>query len=129
MRSIVENALRQSEGESTEILHASNGLDALGVIQSDSVKAHPLDLILCDVHMPKMNGLEFLLEKRRNNLAPDVPTVMITADASDPQVLRALAEGAQGYISKPFTLEQIKSRLASLLLTKVSPLGLGDALT
>jgi two-component system chemotaxis response regulator CheY len=40
---------------------------------------------------------------------------MITADGADPQVLKAIAAGAQGYISKPFTLEQIQTRVASVL--------------
>jgi CheY-like chemotaxis protein len=128
MRSIVESALRQTVEELTDVLYAANGLEALKLLENSSTEAQPLDLILCDVHMPKMNGLEFLLEKQRRNFAPGVPTLMITADAGDPQVLRALTAGAQGHITKPFTLEQIQTRLASLLLTNVAPLGPGDAL-
>ena len=94
MRSILESALRHSGLDLAEALHAA---------------------ILCDMHMPVLNGLDFLLEKQRRNLAPGVPVVMITADASDPQVLDAVAAGAQGTISKPFTLERIKTCVASLL--------------
>lgn len=42
---------------------------------------------------------------------------MITADASDPHLLQAITAGAQGYISKPFTLEQMQAHVASLLLS------------
>jgi two-component system chemotaxis response regulator CheY len=65
--------------------------------------------------MPLLDGPGFLLEKARRRLAPQTPVVMITADASDPHLLHAIAAGAQGYISKPFTLEQMQVRVASLL--------------
>ena len=114
MRKVVEGALRHTGLDLAEVLHAANGMEALAAIENSAAENQPLNLILCDVHMPEMNGLEFLLEKQRRNLAPGVPLVMITADASDPQVLRAVAAGAQGYLLKPFTLEQIKTCVASL---------------
>ena len=115
MRRILESALRHSDLNLSEVLHAANGMEGLAALEESAAEDRPLDLILCDVHMPQMNGLDFLLEKQRRNLAPGVPVVMITADASDPQVLDAVAAGAQGTISKPFTLERIKSCVASLL--------------
>jgi two-component system chemotaxis response regulator CheY len=72
--------------------------------------------VLCDVQMPVMNGLDFLREKQRRNLAPEVPVVMITAEGSDLQVRAAIAAGAQGHISKPFTMQQMQRSIASLLL-------------
>jgi two-component system, chemotaxis family, chemotaxis protein CheY len=65
--------------------------------------------------MPVMDGLGFLIEKPRRNLAEGVPVVMITADATDPHLLRAVAAGAQGYISKPFTIEQIHASVVSVM--------------
>ena len=115
MRSILESALRQSGLDLAEALHAANGMEGLAALENSAAKDLQIDLILCDMHMPVLNGLDFLLEKQRRNLAPGVPVVMITADASDPQVLDAVAAGAQGTISKPFTLERIKTCVASLL--------------
>jgi two-component system chemotaxis response regulator CheY len=115
MRRILESALRHSDLDLAEALQAANGMEGLAALEESAAKGLPIDLILCDVHMPVLNGLDFLLEKQRRNLAPGVPVVMITADASDPQVLQAVASGAQGYISKPFTLERIKTCVASLL--------------
>ncbi|MDP9050374.1 MAG: response regulator [Acidobacteriota bacterium] len=112
MRRIVERALRHSAPDLAEVLEAANGLEALAVLEQTSEQ--PLDLILCDVHMPVMDGLGFLIEKPRRDLAPGVPVVMITADATDPHLLRAIAAGAQGYISKPFTLEQMHASVISL---------------
>ena len=109
MRKIVESALRHAGLETAEILMAANGAEALAALDQS------LDLILCDVHMPVMDGVVFLAEKSRRGLAPDVPVMMITADSSDPHLLQAIAAGAQGYITKPFTLEQIQTRVTTLL--------------
>ena len=115
MRRIVESALRHAGLEVTEVLEAPNGSAGLAVLE-ESAPDKPIDLILCDVHMPMLDGPGFLVEKRSRNLAPAVPVLMITADTSDPYLLRAIAAGAQGYISKPFTLEQMQAGIAPLLL-------------
>jgi two-component system chemotaxis response regulator CheY len=115
MRRIVETALRHSGVEITEVLVARNGSEGLAVLEQT---AAPLDLILCDVHMPVLDGPGFLLEKRNRNLAPQVPVVMITADTSDPHLLRSIAAGAQGYIAKPFTLEQMHAGIAPVLRSR-----------
>jgi two-component system chemotaxis response regulator CheY len=107
MRKIVESALRHAGFTLTEVLQASNGAEALAQIEQAREHSPPLDLILCDVHMPVMNGLAFLREKSARGLAPGVPVTMITVDPSDPHLLQALAVGAAGYIAKPFTLAQI----------------------
>jgi two-component system chemotaxis response regulator CheY len=100
MRKIVEGALRHAGLKLKEVLSAANGIEALAVLEQAAAQNHPLDLILCDVHMPIMDGLGFLIEKPRRNLAPGVPVVMITADGTDPHLLRAIVAGAQGYISE-----------------------------
>jgi two-component system, chemotaxis family, chemotaxis protein CheY len=114
MRMIVERMLRQAGVKLAEVLQAANGEEGLAALERNA-SAKPLDLILCDVQMPVMNGLDFLLEKRHRNLAPGVPVVMITAAGADPHVLEAIDAGAQGYISKPFTLQQMQRSVVSLL--------------
>lgn len=115
MRKIVESALRHSGLGLDEVLQAANGVEGLAAIEKAASHGEPLDLILCDVHMPALDGLGFLLEKPLRNLAAGVPVVMITADATDPHLLRAIAAGAQGYISKPFTVQQVRAILSSVL--------------
>ena len=112
MRKVVERALRQSGLEFSEVLQAGNGEEALQVLRQDDGK---LDLILSDINMPSMNGLQFLEQCRKEGLAPAVPVVMITTEGSEPLVLRAIVAGARGYICKPFTPEQIRSRVLPLL--------------
>jgi two-component system chemotaxis response regulator CheY len=121
MRNILESALRQADPDLAEPLHAATGVEALAALDHSEAEDRPLDLILCDVHMPKMNGLDFLLEKKRRNLAPEVPVVLVTADDRDPKLLQALSVGAQGFISKPFTQNQIETCVASLMLATSSP--------
>ncbi len=112
MRKVVERALRQAGIELTEVLQAGNGEEALAALRSDEGL---LDLILSDINMPTMDGLAFLEQRTRENLAPGVPVVMITTEGSEPIVLRALAAGARSYICKPFTPDQVRARLVPLL--------------
>ncbi len=115
MRRILENALRLALPHLTEVLHAANGVQGLAALTNSAAANHPLSLILCDLNMPRMDGLVFLLQMQQRNLASGVPLLMMTANPGDPRLLQALAAGAQGFLTKPFTLQQIQARVASLL--------------
>jgi two-component system chemotaxis response regulator CheY len=110
MRKIVERALRQAGLDSMHVYEAGNGMEGLEVLRSSSI-----DLILSDINMPSMDGLEFLRQIKEQNLAPGVPVVMITTESSEEHVKQAIAAGARGYIRKPFTAEQVKERVLPLL--------------
>ena len=110
MRKIVERALRQAGLELMVVHEAGSGTEGL-----DLLKAKQVDLILSDINMPSMDGLEFLRQLRAQNLAPGVPVVMITTESSEEHVKQAIQAGAQGYIRKPFTAEQVKERVLPLL--------------
>ena len=110
MRKIVERALRQAGLDPLVVHEAGSGTEGLEVL-----KATRVDLILSDINMPSMDGLEFLRQIRAQNLAPGVPVVMITTESSEEHVKQAILAGAQGYIRKPFTAEQVKERVLPLL--------------
>jgi two-component system chemotaxis response regulator CheY len=110
MRKIVERALRQAGLPISELFEAGSGAEGLVKLQQNRV-----DLVLSDINMPEMDGLEFLRQTREQNLAPDVPIVMITTESSEDRVLEAIGSGAQGYIRKPFTAEQVAERVLPLL--------------
>jgi len=110
MRKIVERALRQAGLDSLVVHEAGSGTEGL-----EMLKAKQVDLILSDINMPLMDGLEFLRQIRAQNLAPGVPVVMITTESSEEHVKQAIQSGAQGYIRKPFTAEQVKERVLPLL--------------
>jgi two-component system chemotaxis response regulator CheY len=109
MRKIVARALQQA-GLEMVVFEAGNGSEGV-----DLLKAQQVDLILSDINMPLMDGLEFLRQIRAQNLAPDVPVVMITTESSEEHVKEAILAGAQGYIRKPFTPEQVKERVLPLI--------------
>ena len=115
MRKVVERALRQAGLELSEVLEASNGEEGLQVLRDNQGGSTPLALILSDINMPVMDGLQFLEARRQEDLAQGVPVVMITTEGNETFVLRAIAAGAQGYICKPFTAEQVKVRVLPLL--------------
>ena len=110
MRKIVERSLRQAGLDPLVVFEAGSGTDGLELLKTQQV-----DLILSDINMPSMDGLEFLRQIRAQNLAPDVPVVMITTESSEEHVKQAILSGAQGYIRKPFTAEQVKERVLPLL--------------
>jgi two-component system chemotaxis response regulator CheY len=115
MRKVIERALRQSGLEISEVVQASNGEEALEILRADALSSSKMGLIISDINMPVMDGLQFLEAKRDQKLAEGVPVVMITTEGSEPFVLRAIAAGAQGYICKPFTADQVKARVVPLL--------------
>ena len=110
MRKIVERSLRQAGIELEKVVEASNGAEALAALQSNVV-----DLILCDINMPVMDGLEFVRQVATVESAKGVPIVMITTEGSESHVVAALSAGARGYIRKPFTPDQVKEHVLPLV--------------
>jgi two-component system chemotaxis response regulator CheY len=113
MRKIVDRSLRQAGIEIAQLFEAGNGAEALGVVQENKV-----DLILCDINMPVMDGLEFIKQLAAVDNAKGVPVVMITTEGSEAHVVQALACGARGYIRKPFTADQVKEHVIPILAGK-----------
>jgi two-component system chemotaxis response regulator CheY len=110
MRKIVERSLRQAGIELTQVLEAGNGAEALCVLKENRV-----ELILCDINMPVMDGLEFIKQLSSVENAKGVPVVMITTEGSEAHVVQALSCGARGYIRKPFTTDQVKEHVVPIL--------------
>lgn len=110
MRKIVVRSLRQAGVEVGEVHEANNGVEALAL-----VKEGLFDLILSDINMPMMDGLEFVRQLQGVDNAQGVPVVMITTEGSESRVVEALSCGARGYIRKPFTPDQVREYVAPLL--------------
>ncbi len=114
MRKIVERSLRQAGINISQVFEAGNGAEALGALQDNKV-----DLILCDINMPVMDGLEFVKQLATVENAKGVPVVMITTEGSEAHVVQALSAGARGYIRKPFTPDQVKEHVLPVLARKL----------
>jgi two-component system, chemotaxis family, chemotaxis protein CheY len=110
MRKIIERTLRQAGLDPLVVHEAGSGAEGLDLLRECEV-----DLILSDINMPSMDGLEFLRQIKALNLAPGVPVIMITTESSEEHVRQAIQDGARGYIRKPFTAEQVKERVLPLV--------------
>ena len=113
MRKIVQRALRQAGLAIGEVLEAGNGSEALDILRQQTV-----DLVLSDMNMPVMDGLEFMRQIGSVENARGVPVLMITTEGSESHVMEAISCGAAGYIRKPFTPDQMKQHVLPLLARK-----------
>ena len=98
------------------LLIAKNGQEAISLAQSDTP-----DLILMDIQMPQVDGLDAIQQIRREPHFVDVPVIAITALAMNGDRERCLAVGANAYLSKPFTLKQLASTIHQLLSSQTTP--------
>jgi two-component system, chemotaxis family, chemotaxis protein CheY len=110
MRKIVLRALSVAGLEFSSVLEAADGNEGLEVLKSNKVQ-----LIMCDINMPGMNGLDMLRAMRTQNIGAGIPVVMVTTESSAERVREAVAAGASGYIRKPFSPEQVKLKVIPLL--------------
>ena len=111
IRKILQRVLRQAEVPIGEVFEAGDGVEALAALK---IRAS-VGLILSDINMPNMDGLQFLTQVRAMPEWQHVPIVMITTEGSQNKVMEAVQLGASGYVRKPFTAEQIKEKLTGLI--------------
>jgi two-component system, chemotaxis family, chemotaxis protein CheY len=110
MRKIVERSVRQTGLAVEKIIEAENGAAALTILNSQQP-----DLILSDINMPTMDGLELLRQIQAAGDTMKVPIVMITTEGSEAKVQEAISLGARGFIRKPFTPQEVKEQIARAL--------------
>lgn len=110
IRKILQRVLRQTELPIGTVYEAGDGAEAL-----DSLRKQTVGLILSDINMPNMDGLEFLTKVRAEAAWRELPIVMVSTEGTHAKVLEAVERGASGYVRKPFTAEQIKEKLAGLI--------------
>jgi two-component system chemotaxis response regulator CheY len=110
IRKILQRVLRQTGMVINTIHEAGNGEEALDVL-----KGHKVALILSDINMPKMDGLQLLATLKSSAEWGSIPVVMITTEGSEAKVSEAVRLGAAGYVRKPFTADQIKEKLTGLI--------------
>ncbi len=104
MRKLIARGLSKAAGIGVEVVEAADGMEALATIAHHGPS---IDLILCNMNMPNMDGLSLLRSLRGSPEFKDMPFVIVTADTSDERIARALREGADGVIGKPFRPEVI----------------------
>jgi two-component system chemotaxis response regulator CheY len=80
------------------VVHAREGQEALDLLRSNP----DTDLIVLDINMPVMNGLEFLGRLKSERVYADIPVIIVTTEDKEKETLRGLQSGARGYVKKPF---------------------------
>lgn len=110
IRKILVRVLGQTDLPINEIYEAADGQEALKIVAASDVS-----LILSDINMPNVDGLELLTKLRLTPKWNQLSVVMITTEGSQAKVLEAVQLGARGYVRKPFTADQIKEKVLACL--------------
>jgi two-component system chemotaxis response regulator CheY len=112
MRSFVRSALETGAGDlgEVDVVEASGGFEALRLLPRG-----PYDLVITDINMPDINGLELVQFIRTNEHHRTTPILLISTQSSERDRARALSLGADGYVAKPFTPEDLRMRVKAQL--------------
>ena len=111
MRKIIMRTVRMSGLDFERTEEAGNGAEAI-----EKLKTAPVDIVLCDVNMPEMGGLEMVKNIRAEleNCA-DTKIIMVSTESSQELIDGVIADGANGFITKPFTPERFQEKLTPFM--------------
>jgi len=110
IRAVIKKIVTISGFKMDKCLEAGNGREAMELLADNWV-----DVIISDINMPEVNGLEFLELLAKNDTLKEIPVIMITTEGSDQRMKEAFACGAKGFIKKPFLPEEIKKVLYEVI--------------
>jgi len=110
MRAVIKKIIAISGIRTDRCYEAQNGREALEVLAENWV-----DIILSDINMPEMNGIEFLEALRADELFKEIPLVFISTEANAERIKEASLLGARGFLKKPFVPEELRKLLYEVL--------------
>jgi len=111
MRKIIMRTVRMSGLEFERTEEAGNGAEAI-----EKLKTSPVDLVLCDVNMPEMSGLEMVKKIRTElKICEGTKIIMVSTESSQELIDGVIADGANGFITKPFTPEKFQEKLTPFM--------------
>jgi two-component system chemotaxis response regulator CheY len=102
IRAIIIKTLNLTGLEINQIFEAGNGQEAL-----DCLKKNWIDLVLSDLNMPVMTGIEMVTAMEKDGLLKEIPVIVISTDGSSKRIEKLKSKGIREYIRKPFTPESI----------------------
>jgi two-component system chemotaxis response regulator CheY len=109
MRKVIRKTVTLSGVELDECWEAGDGREALEIL-----RGHPIDLILTDINMPRLNGLEMLKEMQKEERWRKIPVVLITSQDNPGHFRETAAWGVKGYLQKPFHPETLRDLLSRM---------------
>ncbi len=110
MRKIVMRTVKMSGLDFDRTEEAANGVEAL-----EKLGAGPVDIMLCDVNMPEMSGTELVKEVRKLPDCENTKIIMVSTESSQELIDGVMADGANGFITKPFTPEKFQEELSPFM--------------
>lgn len=110
MRKIILRTLRMAGLDIDSFEEAGDGNEAL-----EKLAQKPADIMLCDINMPGMGGLELVKKVREDAAHADMKIIMISTESAEELIDGVMADGANGYVTKPFTPEIIQKALAPFM--------------
>lgn len=109
-RAIIKRTITLSGVSIGTLLEAGDGLQAL-----EKLRANKVDMVFLDLNMPNMNGLELIAAVRADKALQRTPICIVSSEATESRQEQLGALGVQGYVKKPFTPEQIRGVIQSVL--------------
>jgi len=109
VRSIVTKVI---ESMGYEAVQAGNGREALNILETER---QDVKMVLLDWNMPLLNGLDVIHKMRADVRFKEIPVLMVSTESEEDRIQLALAAGAQGYLTKPFTPEQLTEAVQEVL--------------
>lgn len=106
------NRVLKSLSFNHKIIEANNGEEALRILE---IKENIPDIIVLDLNMPKLNGLEFLSILKNNEILKYIPSIVLTTSGNHKDVLECYRIGIAGYILKPLKYDDYVERITNLL--------------
>ena len=110
MRHVIIKTIKASGYQKAEYLEAANGVEAIEKLQNEWI-----DIVVTDHNMPNMNGMELIVEMKKDDTLQSIPILVITTEGSQSKVEEFMAKGASGYLKKPFKPEAVREKIIEIL--------------
>ena len=110
MRQMIKRTLLMAGLDILEMYEAANGIEAFA-----QLARHEIHLVILDINMPVMNGIQFLTRVHDDPRLSGVPVVIASTEGSETRIEQLLENGAKCYLRKPFHPEQLRDALAPML--------------
>jgi DNA-binding response OmpR family regulator len=98
-------------GKTYNVISKTDGNSALEWMQQGQLP----DVIVADVNMPDMNGMEFISQIRNSGFFKDIPLIMLSGNDGTADKIKCLKAGADDYLVKPFNPEELEARITNIL--------------
>jgi len=110
IRFIIENTFNRD----FDVITMTNGMDALFYLQSGNMP----DVIICDLEMPVLNGIEFVRRLRESGFFEEIPLIMLSGKEESSEKIKCFEMGADDYVIKPFNPRELLARIQRRLESK-----------